>query len=117
MKKDLNYYLTLPYTIKIKRLDDGDYFAQYTDIDLVKNNLMAGWGSTEAEAISDLKEAFACFVEGALRDGDYIPEPTDETKARRINITMPEAIIRAIDSISSNRSAWLTEVARQALLK
>ena len=65
MKKDLNYYLNLPYTITIKRLDDGDYFAQYADMGLTKNNLMAGWGATEAEAIADLKEAFACYVEGA----------------------------------------------------
>ena len=39
MKKDLNYYLNLPYTITIKRLDDGDYFAQYADMGLTKNNL------------------------------------------------------------------------------
>ena len=31
MKKDLNYYLNLPYTITIKKLDDGDYFAQYVE--------------------------------------------------------------------------------------
>ena len=44
MKKDLNYYLSLPYIITVKRLDDGDYFAQYADAGLTKNALMAGWG-------------------------------------------------------------------------
>ena len=115
MKKDLNYYLNLPYTIKIKKLDDGDYLAQYVDLGLTKNNLMAGWGANEAEAIEDLKAAFACYVEGALKDGDIIPEPVSEDKVRRINITMPEAVIKAIDNISGNRSAWLTETARRAL--
>ncbi len=36
MKKDLNYYLSLPYTITVKRLEDGDYFAQYVDAGLKK---------------------------------------------------------------------------------
>ena len=47
MKKNLDYYLNLPYTIIVKRLDDDDYFAQYADIGLTKNNLMAGWGKAK----------------------------------------------------------------------
>ena len=63
MKKDLDYYLSLPYTITIKRLKDGDYYAQYADIGLTKDHLLAGWGASEAEAINELKSAFACYVE------------------------------------------------------
>lgn len=72
MKKNLDYYLNLPYTITVKRLDNGDYFAQYADIGLTKNNLMAGWGKSEAEAISDLKETFTCYIESALQSGEII---------------------------------------------
>ena len=115
MKKDLNYYLNLLYTITIKRLDDGDYFAQYTDIGLTKNNLMAGWGATEAEAIADLKEAFACYVEGALENGESIYEPIDENVKVRINLTIPKGVLNAIDAVTNNRSAWLSELAKKAL--
>jgi hypothetical protein len=115
MKKNLDYYLNLPYTITVKRLDDGDYFAQYADIGLTKNNLMAGWGKNEAEAISDLKEAFACYVESALQSEEIIYEPIDENAKVRINLTIPKGVLNAIDAITNNRSAWLSELARKAL--
>ncbi len=75
MTKDVDYYLNLPYAIEVKRLDDGEYFAQYTDTWLVKNNLMAGWGKSEDEAVSELREAFACYVEDALAKNEKIYEP------------------------------------------
>lgn|GEM_PF-5405129 len=65
----------MPYTITVKRLDDGDYFAQYADIGLTKNNLMAGWGKSEAEAISDLKSAFKDALAQMLSDNEEIIEP------------------------------------------
>ncbi|ALV64643.1 type II toxin-antitoxin system HicB family antitoxin [Campylobacter fetus] len=113
--KDLNYYLNLPYTISIKKLDDGDYFAEYSDINLTKNNLIAGWGKDEIEAINDLKDAFACYVEGALKDGDFIPEPLVEDKKVRINITLPKSLIESIDKITKNRSQFLAESANLRL--
>ncbi|WP_162166221.1 type II toxin-antitoxin system HicB family antitoxin [Campylobacter fetus] len=113
--KDLNYYLNLPYTISIKKLNDGDYFAEYSDINLTKNNLIAGWGKNEIEAINDLKDAFACYVEGALKDGDFIPEPLVEDKKVRINITLPKSLIESIDKITKNRSQFLAESANLRL--
>lgn len=115
MKKDLEYYLNLPYTITVKRLDDGDYYAQYADLGLTKNNLMAGWGDSEAEAIKELKDAFACYVEGALKSGESIYEPIKEDVKVRINLTMPKSVLEAIDRVSSNRSKFLTDAANLKL--
>ena len=115
MKKDLNYYLSLPYTITVKRLDDGDYFTQYVDAGLTKNALMAGWGKDEAEAISDLKEAFACYVEGALEKGENIYEQVVENTKVRVNLTMPKSVLVAIDAVTKNRSAWLSNLAKKEL--
>lgn len=113
MKKDLNYYLNLPYTISVKKLKDGDYYAEYTDANLTKNTLMAGWGKNEMEAINDLKEAFSCFVESALKDGDFIPEPND--KSVRVNICLPRSLLNAIDKVTKNRSKFLSEAANMKL--
>ena len=111
MKKDLNYYLNLPYTISVKKLKDGDYYAEYTDANLTKNTLMAGWGKNEMEAINDLKEAFSCFVESALKDGDFIPEPND--KSVRVNICLPRSLLNAIDKVTKNRSKFLKDAANK----
>ena len=112
MKKNLDYYLNLPYTIIVKRLDDDDYFAQYADIGLTKNNLMAGWGKSEAEAISDLKSAFKDALAQMLSDNEEIIEPKLLShKTKSYTITMKENIMQEIDAAAKelgiSRSAFL----------
>lgn len=112
MKKNLDYYLNLPYTITVKRLDDGDYFAQYADIGLTKNNLMAGCGKSEAEAISDLKSAFKDALAQMLSDNEEIIEPKLLShKTKSYTITMKENIMQEIDTAAKelgiSRSAFL----------
>ena len=102
----------MPYTITVKRLDDGDYFAQYADIGLTKNNLMAGWGKSEAEAISDLKSAFKDALVEMLADNEEIIEPRSlSIKTKSYAITMKENIMQEIDAAAKelgiSRSAFL----------
>ena len=87
MKKDLNYYLNLPM---------GD-------------------GESEAEAISDVKEAFKFCIQTDLEEGVAIPEPQGEEKRVRVNVSLPKSLLDAIDRVSSNRSAFLTKAANMAL--
>ncbi|WP_122873506.1 type II toxin-antitoxin system HicB family antitoxin [Campylobacter showae] len=113
MKKDVEYYMNLPYEIIVKKLskdEGGGYLARYKDYPLVM-----GDGENEAEAIADVKKAFRFVIETDLKEGVKIIEPGDDTKFKRINITMPESIINAIDKITNNRSAWLSDTARRAL--
>lgn len=116
MKKDLNYYLNLPYKIELKKIPEsegggwGAFMPEFNGA-----AFFYGDGESKGEALDELEVAFKATLETLLESGDVIPEPVSEEKARRINITMPEAVIKAIDSVSSNRSAWLTQAARQAL--
>lgn len=87
MKKDINYYLNLPYEIKIVRLDDGDYYAQYAEARLNKLVLMSGNGKTPNEAIDDLQNAFKGYLEYAIEAGREIPEPIDKNKKVRVKYT------------------------------
>ncbi|MDL0089983.1 type II toxin-antitoxin system HicB family antitoxin [Campylobacter gastrosuis] len=87
MKKDINYYLNLPYEIKIVRLDDGDYYAQYADARLNKLVLMSGDGKTPNEAIDNLQNAFKSYLEYAIEAGRKIPGPIDENKKVRVKYT------------------------------
>ena len=102
----------MPYTITVKRLYDGDYFAQYADIGLTKNNLMAGWGKSEAEAISDLKSAFKDALAQMLADKEEIIETKLLShKTKSYAITMKENIMQEIDiaakELGVSRSAFL----------
>jgi predicted RNase H-like HicB family nuclease len=97
-------------------------------------------GSTLEEARAMAEEALAFHIEGMIEDGDPIPAPSslDEIMADshntgavaflvavpestpkivRVNITVPEPDLRAIDTFASShgltRSGLLVEAARQ----
>ncbi|MDY3113755.1 MAG: type II toxin-antitoxin system HicB family antitoxin [Helicobacter sp.] len=102
--KDLNYYLSLNYEMIIKK--ENDYFVAYfRDFPRI-----LGAGDNEAEAIADLKEAFICFIQSSLKNGDKIKEPSYPTK--NYAITMKTNIMEEIDKAALNlgisRSALIT---------
>ena len=95
-------------------------------------------GSTIDEAFAMAHEALQLHIEGMIEDGDAIPEPSSletimadpdnagavpflvnvpvgRSKVVRVNITLPEELVREIDSVSKNRSRFLAEAARRAL--
>lgn len=113
MKKDLNYYLNLPYEAIVVRDRNFDgtyyYYAYYKEYKFIK-----GTGENEAEAITDLKEAFECALVEMLKDGEKIKEPHSsiEGKTKNYAITMKENIMQEIDDAAKqlgiSRSAFLT---------
>jgi len=90
-------------------------------------------GGTIAETIEGAHEALALHVSGMIEDGEQIPVPSAPAledgsvavamvratlpgKAVRLNITMDEGLVAAIDRIANNRSSFLAEAARAALV-
>ena len=115
MKKDKQYYLNLPYEITIRPLSDdegGGYFAHYNHKGL---QFIMGDGATAEEALQNVKNAFICYLEVALQNEDFIPEPNYKEKTKRINITLSEKLINKIDKQFSNRSAFLSKAATKML--
>lgn len=95
-------------------------------------------GETVEEAYAMAKEALEMHIEGMNEDGNPIPTPTQFEKARkngfakdalmtfmldvslparmrRINITMDEKLLKEIDALTDNRSAFLSDAARERL--
>ncbi|MBE7211949.1 MAG: type II toxin-antitoxin system HicB family antitoxin [Gluconacetobacter diazotrophicus] len=78
-------------------------------------------------------EALALHIEGMLEDGEHIPTPTaledvdhagplllveaprPTPRSLRVNVTLPEDVVRAIDQVTDNRSRFLAEAAREKL--
>ena len=111
--KDLQYYLNLPYEIIVRKLsqkDGGGYFANYKDFPYIM-----GDGESEAEAIADVKKAFAFVIETDLAEGKRIKEPSNTEAKVRINITLDKSLIEAIDKVTHNRSKFLANCAKEAL--
>ena len=95
-------------------------------------------GATLEEARLMAAEALALHVEGMAEDGEPIPVPSpldsimvdpdnadavaflvdvpvETTRAVRVNITIPEDLLKQIDRATNNRSKFLANAARAAL--
>jgi len=115
--KTINYYLNLDYEIIIRELsqeDGGGYFAYYKDFKGVM-----GDGETADEAIKDVKSAFRCYLDVAIKNGEEIKEPSHLMKTKRINITVPIYALEKIDKYAKshhiNRSTFLVECAMKQI--
>lgn len=94
-------------------------------------------GRTEQEVFANAEEALSLHLGEMARAGEIIPGRSDVIpvdpeveefcrfvarvelpgKAIRLNITMDEGLVAAIDRVASNRSSFLADAARSALAK
>ena len=96
-------------------------------------------GESVEEAVLGAQEALAGHVALMLADGDAMPAPSAlkeiaaqkeastvavtlipvvlPGRARRVNVTLDEALLEEIDQISNNRSGFLADAARAELAR
>jgi antitoxin HicB len=68
--KDLEYYLGLPYTIILKRDEEGDIVAHVDEL-----RGCSAHGKTASGALANLEESKRVWVEDCLEAGQEVPEP------------------------------------------
>ena len=71
--RDLEYYLTLPYTETLTRDEDGDFIARVQELPGC-----AIHGATREEALARLQEVKELWIAERLKSGLSIPEPAQE---------------------------------------
>lgn len=91
MKKNLNYYLQLQYTIRLKKNSDGSYFAEIEELPGCMTE-----GDTEKEALAMLDDAKKAWVQIALERKLSIPEPTSDEYSGKFNIRLPKFLHRQL---------------------
>lgn len=96
-------------------------------------------GDTAEEALVNSHEALAGHIALMVQDGDPLPEPspvdavvadpeinmvavtlvgvTIPGRAKRVNVTLDEALLADIDAVADNRSRFLAEAARAELAR
>ena len=70
---DLKTYLELPYTVLLRQDHEGDFVAKIDELPGC-----AAHGKTCEEALANLDEAKALWIEDCLENGDTVPSPTEE---------------------------------------
>ncbi len=70
LKEKLAYYLSLPYTVEIKKEEDGTFFGRIVELEGCMTE-----GDTLEELVENLLDAMICWLTVAIEDGMEIPEP------------------------------------------
>jgi predicted RNase H-like HicB family nuclease len=122
------------YPALIDKDEDSDFGVSFPDF---PGCISAG--ETLEEAVLGAQEALAGHVALMIADGDELPKATPlenvaqekesstvaitlipmvmPGRARRVNVTLDEALLEEIDQISNNRSGFLAEAARAELAR
>jgi predicted RNase H-like HicB family nuclease len=73
MKKTIEYYMSLPYSIVLTPLSADDGGGWLAEIPLLKGCITDG--DTQLEALEMIEDAKRGWLEVALEDKEQIPEP------------------------------------------
>jgi len=111
MKKDLQYYMSLPYQEVIVAAKEGGYVGYITDL---KGCITQA--ETKEEILSMLEDAKENWLLAALEDGIAIPEPqSDDEYSGRFNLRIPKSLHRALALSAKNEGVSLNQLVTSIL--
>lgn len=92
-KKDIAYYMNLPYNVIIRKDPYGGYFAKVEELEGCMTQ-----GETYEEAFKNIREAMELWLEDALEDGAEIPEPDidEEEYSGKFVVRLPKTLHRKL---------------------
>ncbi|MDO8578587.1 MAG: toxin-antitoxin system HicB family antitoxin [Dehalococcoidales bacterium] len=112
-KKDLEYYLHLPYTVTLKRgTGDGDIYwiARVLELPHCMTH-----GATPEEALKDIEDAKLEWLKSNLERGLPIPEPAKFTG--QYHLRMPPSLHEALSIKSESEDVSLNQFMITALAR
>ena len=118
--KDLKYYMSVAYPVRLTRRTDDDvyWFAEIPDLP----GCMAD-GATPDEAIAELEEAKELWIETHIADGLEVPEPADLMGySGKLSLRIPKSLHRRLadqakqEGVSLNQHI-LNQLASQQITK
>ena len=111
-RRDLNYYLSLPYKIELHPSKEGGFGVSIPDLPGCISQ-----GETEVEALEMIADAKAAWIEIALEDGMDIPEPTpaEEAFSGKFNLRIPRSLHRDLARKAEEEKVSLNTLATYLL--
>jgi predicted RNase H-like HicB family nuclease len=99
MKKDLQYYTNLQYPFLLEQDEDGSYFIEYPDLPGCMT-----CGENIEQTMQMGTDAKKSWIESALKDGDFIPEPkTAADCPDNFKLRLPKTLYKQLaDNATSN---------------
>jgi antitoxin HicB len=107
MAKDLDYYASLDYEIKLRKLTEDEGSGWLAEI-LALPGCMAD-GETVDGALESLEDAKMCWIETALELGRIIPEPSEDFSGQ-LRVRMPKTLHRTLSEMAKEENVSLNQL-------
>lgn len=91
MKKNLKYYLSLDYTIRLKQNGDGSFFAEIEELPGCMSE-----GDIKEEVLKMIEDAKKAWLTVAIKRKINIPEPEKDEFSGKLNVRMPKFLHRKL---------------------
>lgn len=113
MKKDLDYYLKLPYTIELIPDSEQGWFVRIKEL----RGCMSQ-GDTIEEAYEMIQDAMRGWLEVAIEDNILIPEPApDEDYSGKFVVRLPRSLHRQLVETAEREGVSLNQFVNVALAR
>ena len=111
MKKDLDYYMSLPYVIEVVPIPDSEGGGYTAQLPQVGRFAIVGDGETPEEAIADLENTKRLRFAAYLEKGVEIPEPEPEKEefSGRFVIRLPKILHRHLSGAAKSNRVSLNQ--------
>ncbi len=107
--KDLSYYMELPYRVEVyKEADDNGYTAAIPELPGCLT-----YADTPDELFEMVEDAKRAWLETALEDGDYIPEPAPtelEEYSGRFVVRLPKTLHAQLANRATRENTSLNQL-------
>ncbi|MDA8210276.1 MAG: toxin-antitoxin system HicB family antitoxin [Clostridia bacterium] len=104
-KKDLDYYLTLPYRVVLYPAVEGGYVVEMPDLPGCLSQ-----GETVEEAYTMIRDAQKLWLKTALELGREIPEPADDEYSGKFNVRVPKSLHKALSEKAKAENISLNQL-------
>ncbi len=111
MKKPVDYYLGLPYSVELRREPDEGWFVHVREWPGCMSQ-----ADTAEEALANIQEVIPLWLEGALESDYEIPEPRrDDGYSGRFMVRVPRSLHRSLAELAEREAISLNLLVNVAL--
>ena len=105
--RDVNEYMNLPYTILVRKDDEGDYVASVEELDGCTAH-----GASKQEAIENLEEVERAWIAECIESNLAIPEPraVEGLPSGRWVQRVPKSLHRKLVRLAKTESSSLNQL-------
>ena len=113
MKKTVDYYMNLPYTIELQHDQEEGWFVRVKEL-----RGCTSQGDTAEEALYMIQDAMLAWLEVALEDGLPIPEPRpEEDYSGKFVVRVPRSLHRELVEHAEREGVSLNQYINVALAR